>query len=128
MATTANVVTPATMHANDGFQKVSRKKKKGKAQSGIGSQGGTSVKQSIRYVPKKTTSEPKKGATSNVRTLSSMLKSKGPQVSTSNPYDVLATEEDGDDDECVDNGFNESANLFPNVDKGGSSSFTDAAG
>ena len=69
VVTNANVVTTATMHANDDFQKVSRKKKKGKAQSGIGSQVGTSVKQSIRYVPKKTTSEPKKGATSNVPAL-----------------------------------------------------------
>ena len=124
VVTTSNVVPPAY----DGFQKVSRKKKKGKSQSGI---VGTSVKQTIRYEPKKTTSEPKKVATSSVPTSSSKLKSKGlsskgGEVSTSNPYDVLATDEDGEDD-CVDNMFDESANLFPNVAYGGSSSFTDDA-
>ena len=61
-----------------------------------------------------------------------MLKSKGSsskegEVSTSNPYAALATEEDGDAD-CVENEFDESANLFPNPTKGGSSSFTVAAG
>lgn len=64
--TTPNVVPPTTMHANDGFHKVSRQKKKGKSQPGI---VGNSIKQSIRYVPKKTTSEPKKV---------SKLKPKGP--------------------------------------------------
>ena len=47
-------------------------------------------------------------------------------MSTSNPYDVLVTDEDGEDD-CVDNMFDESAILFPNVAYGGSSSFTDDA-
>lgn len=49
-------------------------------------------------------------------------------MSTSNTFDVLASDEDGDDD-CVDNMYDESANLFPKFDKGGSSSFTgDAVG
>ena len=130
--TTSNV-TPTT-HGNDGFQQVSHKKKKGKGQSGNGNQVGTHIKQSFRYEPKKTVSEPNKGATNkrNVPTSSSMLKSKVSsskegEVSTSNTYVALAIDEDGVED-CVDNVFDESVNLFPNSLKGGSSSFTAAAG
>lgn len=134
VATTSNVVNPPAMHDNHGFQKVSHKKKKDKAQSGKGSHVGTSIKQTFRYEPKKTTSEPQKGATirSSVPTSSFMLQSKGSsfkegEVSTSNAYAALTTEEDGEDD-YVENMFDESANLFTTSTKGGSSSFTIAVG
>ena len=133
IASTPSVATPAEP-LNDGFQKVSHKKKKGKAQSSNVSQVGISVKPNLRYEPKKTTSEPNKGATNrnNVPTSSSMLNSKGlsskeSDIATSNPYAALATDEGGDED-FVENVFDESANLFPNSTTDGSSSFTAAVG
>ena len=98
------------------------------------SQVGISVKPNLRYEPKKTTSEPNKGATNrnNVPKSSSMLNSKGlsskeSDIATSNPYAALATDEGGDED-FVENVFDESANLFPNSTTDGSSSFTAAVG
>nr|GEW86964.1 hypothetical protein [Tanacetum cinerariifolium] len=86
-----------------------------------------------RYEPTTTTSAPKKGATnvSNPSKLSSMLKTvntslKNDNFTTSNSFSALNDEEE--DDEEVENVYNESANLVPNINTDGSSSFTGAAG
>ncbi|GJU72746.1 zinc knuckle CX2CX4HX4C containing protein [Tanacetum coccineum] len=51
------VVTPTVEMTNDGFQTVGKKKNKGKTKSTNGGQfGGYSVKQTVRYEPKATTS------------------------------------------------------------------------
>ena len=131
VATTSNVANPSTVPANDGFQTVSHKKNKGKAESAKGSHfASTSVKQNFRYEPKKTTSEPKKGANTrpNVHTTSSKLKSTGSTskegiVTTSNSYAALVND-DEEDGEHVTHVNEDLAN--PNT--GGSSSFTVAAG
>ncbi|GJW51081.1 zinc knuckle CX2CX4HX4C containing protein [Tanacetum coccineum] len=133
--TTSNVVTPTIEKTNDGFQMVGKKKKrKGESKSTNGVQFmGPLVKQYVKYEPKVTTSEPKKGAT-NVgnASKSSMLKSTGTSsensnINTSNSYSALENEEE-EDEEHVENVYDESANLFSNSKTGESSSFTAAAG
>jgi hypothetical protein len=117
--------------ANDGFQTVSHEKNKGKAQSAKGSHfASTSVKQNFRHEPKKTTSEPKKGANirPNVHTMSSKLKStcftsKEGIVTTSNSYAALVN----DDEEDVEHVTYVNEDLA-NPNTGESSSFTIAAG
>ncbi|GKG19003.1 hypothetical protein Tco_0376102 [Tanacetum coccineum] len=91
-----------------------KKKKKGKSESTNGGHfGGHSVKQTIRYEPKETTSMPKKRAT----TLSN--------ITMSNSYAALVDKSDED----VENVYNESTNLLHSIHTGGSSStFTVAAG
>ncbi|GJV55395.1 zinc knuckle CX2CX4HX4C containing protein [Tanacetum coccineum] len=110
---TSNVITPTVEKTNDGFQTVSKKKKrKGKYKSTNGGQfAGPSVKQNVRYEPKAITSAPMKGATNvgNPSTSSSMLKT---------------TEEEEEED--VENVYDETANLFTKTDR--SSSFTAAIG
>ncbi|GKE06128.1 hypothetical protein Tco_1398146 [Tanacetum coccineum] len=107
--TTSNVITFTFEKTNDGFQTVSKKKKrKGKSKfTNAGKFTGPSVKHNVRYEPKTTTTAPKKGATyvGNTSQSSSMLKT---------------TEED------VEIVHDESANLNTKTD--GSSSFTAAAG
>ncbi|GKA93873.1 zinc knuckle CX2CX4HX4C containing protein [Tanacetum coccineum] len=96
--------------------------------------GGHSVKQTVRYEPKATTSVPKKGATilSNTSKLSSMLKNQPSKVTApstkegnitmSNSYAAL-------DDETDEDVYDESANLLYSTHTGGSlSTFTVAAG
>ncbi|GKE98323.1 hypothetical protein Tco_0021674 [Tanacetum coccineum] len=118
IVTTSNVVSPTVEKQNDGFQMMSKKKKrKGKSKSPNGSQfAGSSVKQNVRYEPKVTTSAPKKGATNrgNPSTSSSMLKTSGTyskkdNIPTSNSYSVLNAEEEEDED--VENVYDELANL-----------------
>ncbi|GJS66843.1 zinc knuckle CX2CX4HX4C containing protein [Tanacetum coccineum] len=130
---TSNVATPTVGKTNDGFQTVGKKKKKGKSKSTNGGQfGGHSIKQTVRYEPKATTSVPKKGPTNvgNESKLSSMSKTtitstKKGNISTSNPYFALEDESDED----VENVYDESANLFKSIKTGESSSaFTAAAG
>ncbi|GKE95105.1 hypothetical protein Tco_1579960, partial [Tanacetum coccineum] len=132
---TTNVVTPTVDKSNDGFQTVGKKKKrKGKSKSTNGCQfTGSSVKQTIRYEPKATISAPKKGATnvSNPSKSSSMLKTadtspKNDNFTTYNSFSTLNDEEE--DDEKVKNVYDESANLVPNKNTRGSSSFMAAAG
>ncbi|GKA12753.1 zinc knuckle CX2CX4HX4C containing protein [Tanacetum coccineum] len=126
-------VTPPVVKTNDGFQTVGKKKKKGKSKSTNGGQFvGPSVK--VRYEPKVTTSEPKKGSTNvgNASKSSSMLKSTGTpskegNITTSNSYSALEDNEE-DDEDHVENVYDESANLFPNSKAGETSSFTAAAG
>ncbi|GJX69864.1 zinc knuckle CX2CX4HX4C containing protein [Tanacetum coccineum] len=107
--TTYNVVTPTVEKTNDGFQMVGKKKKrKGKSKS---VKGATNVGNASK---------------------SSMLKSTGTSsensnINTSNSYFVLKNEEE-DDEEHVENVYDESANLFPNLKTDESSSFTAAAG
>nr|GEW86965.1 zinc knuckle CX2CX4HX4C [Tanacetum cinerariifolium] len=134
IVTTTNVVAPSVEKSNDDFQMVGKKKKrKGKSKSTNGGQfTGPSVKKTIRYEPTTTTSAPKKGATnvSNPSKLSSMLKTvntslKNDNFTTSNSFSALNDEEE--DDEEVENVYNESANLVPNINTDGSSSFTGAA-
>ncbi|GKB27061.1 zinc knuckle CX2CX4HX4C containing protein, partial [Tanacetum coccineum] len=91
---------------------------------------GPSVKQTVRDEPKATTIAPKKGATnvSNPSKSSSMLKTadtspKNDNFTTSNSFSALNDEED---DEEVENVYDESANLVPNTNTAGSSSFTAA--
>ncbi|GKD69367.1 zinc knuckle CX2CX4HX4C containing protein, partial [Tanacetum coccineum] len=116
IVTTSNIVTPTVEKTNDGFQTVGNKKKrKGK------------------YEPKAATSEPKKGA-NNVgnASKSSSLKfagtsSKKGNITTSNSYSVLENEEE-EEEEHVENVYDESANLFPNLKTGESLTFTAAAG
>ncbi|GJW68929.1 zinc knuckle CX2CX4HX4C containing protein [Tanacetum coccineum] len=91
---------------------------------------GPSVKQTIRYEPKATTSAPKKGVTNvgNTSQSTSMLKTTGYSskkdiLSISNSFSALNDEEE-DDEEDVQNVYDESANLFQNTKAGGSSSFT----
>ncbi|GJT17430.1 zinc knuckle CX2CX4HX4C containing protein [Tanacetum coccineum] len=106
------------------------KKRKGKSKSN----NGGSVKQTIRYEPKVTTSAPKKGTTNegNASISSSMLKttgasSKKDNISTSNTFSALNNDEE-DEDKAVENVYDESDNLFPNTKTGGNSSFTVAYG
>nr|GEY34338.1 zinc knuckle CX2CX4HX4C [Tanacetum cinerariifolium] len=103
IVTTSNFVTPTDEKTNDGFQTVSKKKKrKGKSKSTNDGQFiSLSVKQNVRYEPNATTSAPKNRATSvgNPSTLSSMLKtygtsSKKDNISTSNSYFVLNDEKE----------------------------------
>ncbi|GKE11507.1 hypothetical protein Tco_1415058 [Tanacetum coccineum] len=130
----SKVVTPTVEKRNDGFQTVGKKKKKGKSKSTNGGQFvGPSVKQSLRYEPKATTSEPKKGDTTEVNASksSSILKSTGTSskkgnITTSNSYSILEDEEK-EDEEHVENMYDESANLFTNLKTGKSSSFMTAA-
>ncbi|GKE80670.1 hypothetical protein Tco_1550670, partial [Tanacetum coccineum] len=118
---------------NNGFQVVGKKKKKGKPKSTNGSQFvSPSVKQNVRYEPKATTSQPKKGATTvvNASKSSSKLKStgtssKGGTIATSNSYSALENDDDEDEDQ-VENAYDESINLFPKA--GESSSFTAGVG
>nr|GFA01460.1 uncharacterized protein [Tanacetum cinerariifolium] len=65
IVTTSNVITHTVGKTNDGFQTVSKKKKrKGKSKStNAGQFTGPSVKQNVRYEPNATTTAPKKGAT-----------------------------------------------------------------
>ncbi|GJS69861.1 zinc knuckle CX2CX4HX4C containing protein [Tanacetum coccineum] len=135
IVTTSNVVAPTVVKSNDGFQMVGKKKKrKGKSKSTNGGQFvGPSVKQTIIYETNATTSAPKKVATnvSNPSKSSSMLKTtdtspKNDNFTTFNSFSALNDEED--DDEEVENVYDESANLSPNTNTGGSSSFTGAAG
>nr|GEU37055.1 hypothetical protein [Tanacetum cinerariifolium] len=105
IVTTSNVVTPTIEKSNDGFQMVGKKKKW-----------------------KETTIAPKKGATnvSNPSKSSSMLKTedtfpKNDNFTTSNSFSTL-------NDEEVENVYNKSANLVPNTNTAGSSSFMAAAG
>ncbi|GJT86006.1 zinc knuckle CX2CX4HX4C containing protein [Tanacetum coccineum] len=134
IVTTPNVVTPTVDKTNDGFQTVGKKKKrKGKSKSTNGGQFvGPLVKQNLRYEPKATASEPKKGTNmSNASKSSSMFKSTGTSskngnINTSNYYSALEIEE-GEDEEHVENVYDESANLFSNLKTGESSSFTAAA-
>ncbi|GJR45850.1 hypothetical protein Tco_1313953 [Tanacetum coccineum] len=106
------------------------KKRKGKSKSN----NGGSVKQTIRYELKVTTSAPKKGTTNegNASISSSMLKttgasSKKDNISTSNTFSALNDDEE-DEDKAVENVYDESDNLFPNTKTGGNSSFTVAYG
>ncbi|GJU94549.1 hypothetical protein Tco_1319305 [Tanacetum coccineum] len=135
IVTTSNVVAPTVEKSNDGFQTVGKKKKrKGKSKSTNGGQfTGPSVKQTVRYERKATTITPKKGASnvSNPSKSSSMLKTadtspKNDNFTISNSFSALNDEEE--DDEEVENVYDESANLVPNTNTGGSSSFTAAAG
>ncbi|GJS21071.1 zinc knuckle CX2CX4HX4C containing protein [Tanacetum coccineum] len=111
------------------------KKRKGKSKSNNGGQfASPSVKQTVRYEPKVTTSAPKKGTTNvgNASTSSSMLKttgtsSKKDNISTSNSFSALNDDEENED-ESVKNVYDESGNLFPNTKTGGNTSFTAAAG
>ncbi|GJY76400.1 zinc knuckle CX2CX4HX4C containing protein [Tanacetum coccineum] len=110
IVTTSNVVAPTFEKSNDGFQTVGKKKKR-----------------------KATTITPKKGATnvSNPSKSSSMLKAadnspKNDNFTTSNSFSALNDEEE--DDEEVENVYDELANLVPNTNTAGSSSFTAAAG
>ncbi|GKE61064.1 hypothetical protein Tco_1511431 [Tanacetum coccineum] len=128
---TSNVATLTVEKTNDSFQMVGKKKKrKGTSKStNCGQLAGPSVKHSFRYAPKSTTSAPKKGATivGNASKLSSMLKtvgssSKNDNITTSNSYSAMNEEED------VEDVYDKTANLFPNTNTGGSSSFTAAAG
>ncbi|GKE33907.1 hypothetical protein Tco_1453229 [Tanacetum coccineum] len=131
VVTTSNVVAPTVEKTNDGFQIVSKKKKrKGKSKSTNGGQfAGPSNKQTVRYEPKVTSSAPKKGTThvSNPSTSSSMLKTvenfpKKDNFTTSNSFSALNDEEEDDE---IENVYDESANLFKT---GGSSSFMAAPG
>ncbi|GJR76088.1 zinc knuckle CX2CX4HX4C containing protein [Tanacetum coccineum] len=78
---TSNVVTPNAEKTNDGFQTVGKtKKRKGKSKSTNGGQfTGPSVKHTVRYEPKATTSAPKKGTTyvGYTSQLTPMLKTTG---------------------------------------------------
>ncbi|GJS88787.1 hypothetical protein Tco_0771423 [Tanacetum coccineum] len=113
---THNVATPIVENTNDEFQTVGKKNKKGKTKS---TNGGHSVKQSVRYEPKATISTPKKGTTNvgNASKLSSMSKkplkatvtsTKEGNITMSNSYAAL----DAESDEDVENVYDESVNLF----------------
>ncbi|GJU92879.1 zinc knuckle CX2CX4HX4C containing protein [Tanacetum coccineum] len=100
----SNVVTLTVEKTNDGFQTVSKKKKrKGKSKSTNGGQfASLLVKQNARHEPKVTTGAPKKEATNmgNPSTSSSMLKttgtsSKKDKIPMSNSYSVLNDEKKG---------------------------------
>ncbi|GJZ21747.1 zinc knuckle CX2CX4HX4C containing protein [Tanacetum coccineum] len=128
------VVTPTIEKSHDGLQTVGRKKKrKGKSKStNVGQFASPSVKQSVRYEPKVTTSAPTKGTTNvgNASTSSSMLKTTGTSskkynISTSNSFSALNDDEE-DEDEGVENVYDESANLFSNTKIDRNSSFTAA--
>ncbi|GKD18059.1 zinc knuckle CX2CX4HX4C containing protein [Tanacetum coccineum] len=135
---THNAVTPNVKKTNEGFQTVSKKKKKGKSKSTNGGQvGGHLVKQTVRYEPKASTSVPKKGATNlgNASKSSSMSKNqslkatvtstKEGNITMSNSYAAL----DDESKEDVENVYDESANLLHSLKTGGSSStFTAVVG
>nr|GEU48066.1 ribonuclease H-like domain-containing protein [Tanacetum cinerariifolium] len=111
VVTTSIVVAPTVEKFNDGFQTMGKKEEE-------------------RYELKATTSTPKKGATnvSNPSKSSSMLKTtdtslKNDNFTTSNSFSTLNDEEEEDDEE-VENVYDESANLIPNKNTDGSSSFT----
>ncbi|GJR70496.1 hypothetical protein Tco_0016561 [Tanacetum coccineum] len=129
---TSNVVTPIVEKTNDGFQTMGKRKKEGKSESTNGGQfGGPSVKQTIRYEPKATTSAPKKGVTkvgnsskSSSMTKATITSTKKGNIATSNPYSALEDESDED----VKNIYDESANLVQSTKISESSStFTAAA-
>ncbi|GJR58401.1 hypothetical protein Tco_1500563 [Tanacetum coccineum] len=110
VVTTSNVVAPTVEKTNDGFQIVSKKKKrKGKSKSTNGGQfAGPSNKQTVKYEPNVTSSAPKKGTThvSNPSTSSSMLKtvenfSNKDNFTTSNSFSALNDEEEDDEIENV---------------------------
>ncbi|GJV90157.1 hypothetical protein Tco_1534095 [Tanacetum coccineum] len=80
---TSTVVTPIVEQTNDGFKTVGKKKKKGKSKSTNSCQfSGHSVKHTVRYEPKATTSAPKKSTTNldNASKSSSMLKNQPPRL------------------------------------------------
>ncbi|GJZ31168.1 hypothetical protein Tco_0576215 [Tanacetum coccineum] len=135
IVTTSNVVAPTVEKSNDGFQMVGKKRRVEVNPSllMVVRFTGPFVKQTVRYEPKATTSAPKKGATnvSNPSKSSSMLKTadtslKNDDFTTSNSFFSLNDEEE--DDEEVENMYDELANLVPNKNTGGSSSFTAVAG
>ncbi|GKC65772.1 hypothetical protein Tco_1098370 [Tanacetum coccineum] len=106
------VVTHTVEKSHDGFQTVGKKKKrKNKSKStNVGQFAAPSVKQSVRYEPKVTTSAPTKGTTNvgNASTSSSMLKTTGTSskkynISTSNSFSAL----NDDEDEGVENVYDE---------------------
>ncbi|GKB28935.1 zinc knuckle CX2CX4HX4C containing protein, partial [Tanacetum coccineum] len=123
---TSNVATPTVEKTNDRFQTVGKKKKKGKSKSTNGGQfGGNSVKKTVRYAPKATTSAPNKGTTNmgNASKSSTILKTTvtstmNDNIPVSNPYSSLAEESE----EEVENVYDESANLLQSKKTGGSSS------
>ncbi|GJX22365.1 zinc knuckle CX2CX4HX4C containing protein [Tanacetum coccineum] len=123
------VVTSTVEKTNDDFQTMGKRKKNGKSKSTNGGQfGGPSVKQTVRYEPKATTSAPKKGATnvSNLSKSSSMMKititsTKKGNIATSNP----ALEYESDED--FENIYDKSDNLFQSSKTGESSSIFTAA-
>ncbi|GJS40947.1 hypothetical protein Tco_0565990 [Tanacetum coccineum] len=128
---TPTFVTHTVEKPTDGFQTVGKNKKKGKSKStNVGQVSGHSVKQTVRYEPKETTSVPKKRATimSNTSKSSYMLKNQPSKVTApsikegniimSNSYAALDDESDKD----VENMYNESANLLHSTHTGGSSS------
>nr|GEY58409.1 zinc knuckle CX2CX4HX4C [Tanacetum cinerariifolium] len=136
IVTTFTIVTHTVQLLNDGFQTVSKKKKKkNKPKSTNGSQFvGSLVKHNVRYEPEATTSQPKKVATvvGNASKLSSKSKSYGTSskegnVTTSNSYYALENDE-YEDEEHVENLYDESANLFSKSRAGEMSSFTTGAG
>nr|GFC84058.1 hypothetical protein [Tanacetum cinerariifolium] len=78
------VITPNIEKTHDGFQTVGKKKKNGKSKSTNGGQAsGHLVKQTVRYVPKATTSEANKGVSYLVST------SKSPSMSKNQPPKVI---------------------------------------
>ncbi|GJY79520.1 zinc knuckle CX2CX4HX4C containing protein [Tanacetum coccineum] len=91
-----------------------KKKRKNKSKStNVGQFAAPSVKQSVRYEPKVTTSAPTKGTTNvgNASTSSSMLKTTGTSskkynISTSNSFSALNDDEE-DEDEGVENVYDE---------------------
>nr|GEV23574.1 putative reverse transcriptase domain-containing protein [Tanacetum cinerariifolium] len=107
-----SIITTSTVEKlNDGFQTVGkRKKRKGKSKTTNGGQFvGPSVKQTVRYKPKVTTSALKKGTTNvgDASKSSSMLKTTGTSykndnISMSNSYFVLNNDKE-DEDEDLEN-------------------------
>nr|GEW57934.1 probable sphingolipid transporter spinster homolog 2 [Tanacetum cinerariifolium] len=100
---------------NEAGVNMGKRKKKSKSKSTNGQFGGPSVKQTVRYEPKATTSAPNKRATNvgNSSKLSSMTKTtitstKKGNIAIANPYSALEDESDED----VENIYDESANLF----------------
>ncbi|GJY98459.1 hypothetical protein Tco_0515369, partial [Tanacetum coccineum] len=133
IVTTSNVVTLTVEKTNDGFQTVSKKKKrKGKSKSTNGGQfASLLVKQNARHEPKVTTGAPKKEATNmgNPSTSSSMLKttgtsSKKDKIPMSNSYSVLNDEEEEEEEDV--NMYDETAKLSTKTV--GSSPFTAIVG
>ncbi|GJZ42749.1 zinc knuckle CX2CX4HX4C containing protein [Tanacetum coccineum] len=100
------VVTPTVEMTNDGFQTVGKKKNKGKTKSTNGGQfGGYSVKQTVRYEPKATTSV-------------IVASNKEGNITMSNSYAAL----DYESEEDVENIYDESANLLHSTQTAESSS------
>ncbi|GJR61930.1 zinc finger BED domain-containing protein RICESLEEPER 2 [Tanacetum coccineum] len=91
-------------------------RKKGKSMS---TNGGPSVKQTVRYEPKATTSAPKKRATNvgnsskSSYTKTTITSTKKGNIATFNHYSALEDESDED----VENIYDESANLFQSTVK-----------